>query len=105
VSAFAVQTTRVALAGKLIALSSDELDRLLLALAGLELRAAEPLAEQIAALRLAGGTIDLMPTEAGLAALRLALAALGERGEPIPGLARLAASCGDAASGHGIGAA
>lgn len=91
-TALAGDTTRVALDGNVVTLSGDELDWLLATLAGLELRGAESVADQIEALRLAGVTIDLLPTEAELAALRLALE--GQE-EPGLGLARLAEICGE----------
>ena len=100
------ERTRVALDGDVIALSDAELDRLLGALADLEPGAAASLAEQIAALRLAGGTIDLLPTEAELAALGLALEALGDDSDETgPGLARLAAVCGEGRPLTGIASA
>lgn len=96
------QTTRVAFDGEVIELSGEELDQVLQALAGLGLREAESVAEQIAALRLAGGTIDLVPTEAEVAALGLALRALGTRREHGGTLARLAAICGAGAPALGV---
>jgi hypothetical protein len=72
----------------------DELERLLDALARLGQRDADAVAEQITALRLVGGVIHLTPTEAELAALGLALAALAEDGGSFgPSLQRLADDC------------
>lgn len=65
---------QLALGEELLTLSSDELAQVLAGLRRLETRDAASVAEQIAALRLAGGVIRLTPTEAELAALRHALA-------------------------------
>ena len=100
----AEETTRVVLDGEVVVLGGDELEQLLQTLAGLEPRAAESVAEQIAALRLAGGTIDLTPTEAELAALRLALEVIAGSKETGPGLVRLAAICGVDGTSAAIGA-
>lgn len=67
-------TRQVALGDELLALSSGELEQVLAGLRRLDTRDAATVAEQIAALRLAGGVIRLTPTEAELAALRHALA-------------------------------
>ncbi len=67
----------------MLSVRSDELDRLLDALARLDLREAESVGEQIAALRLVGGAIRLTPTEAELAAIQLALAVLAEQTQPL----------------------
>ena len=97
---------RVAPGGEIVCLSGEELDRLLLALAALDGRDAAAVGEQIVALRLAGGTIDLMPTEAERAALRLAVAAAGEGGEEVGGaLADLVAICADGGSVSGAAVA
>jgi len=75
-------------------LRGEELDRLLEALARLDLRDADAVADDIAALRLAGGVIRLTPTEAELAALARALAALAAEVRPLgPRLRRLASVC------------
>ena len=77
-------------------LSGHELDRLLGALGRLEPGDAETVREQIAALRLAGRVIDLTPTTAELAALRLALQLLAEGVEPLsPALLQLFEICTD----------
>jgi hypothetical protein len=73
-------------------LSDEDLDRLLEALARLDLRDAEGLAGQIAALRLADGVIRLTPTEAEITALVSALADARPLG---PALMRLASICTD----------
>jgi hypothetical protein len=86
-------TTQLAVRDEVLSLRSDELDRLLEALVGLDLRDAGAVAEQIRALRLAGGVIRLTPTEAELAALELALA--GEARPLGPALLRLASICAD----------
>jgi hypothetical protein len=86
------ETTRqVALGEELLALSSGELEQVLAGLRRLDTRDAAAVAEQIAALRLAGGVIRLTPSQGELAALRHALA-----GEPQPlsaVLLRLARLC------------
>lgn len=71
----------------IVRLTRDELDRLLEALARLEQRDAEAVLEEIRALRLLGGTIRLLPSEAELASLEAALAGLAgksPRRETIP---------------------
>ena len=74
----------------------EELGRLLDALVLLDLREAEAVAGQIAALRLAGGVIALTPTEAEIGALELALAALAVDARPLgPALSHLASICAD----------
>lgn len=86
--------TELALSGERVALTASELDLLLNTLAGLELRPAASVADDIAALRLAGGCIFLAPTAAELDALRFALAALATAGETTaPSLVRLRALC------------
>jgi hypothetical protein len=93
-----------------LSLSDEDLDRLLDALARLDLRDAEAIADQIAALRLVDGVIDLTPTEAEIAALESALAALAADARPLgPGLTRLAEISADheipGASGVEVGQA
>jgi hypothetical protein len=81
---------------EVLSLRGEELGRLLEALARLDLRDAEAVADDIAALRLAGGVIRLTPTEAELAALERALAALAAEARPLgPALRRLASVCAD----------
>lgn len=88
--------TQVTVRDEAIPVRGDELQRLLDALARLGQRDADAVAEQIAALRLSGGVIRLTPTEAELAALELALAALAENDRSFgPNLRRLAADCAD----------
>jgi hypothetical protein len=76
-------------------LSDEDLDRLLEALARLDLRDAEAVAGQIAALRLADGVIRLTPTEAEITALVSALSALAGARPLGPALVRLAPICTD----------
>jgi len=84
-----------------LSLRGDELGRLLEALVRLDSREADAVAEQIAALRLAGGVIRLTPTEAELAVLELGLAALAED-PPLGGeLMRLAARRADGSPSGG----
>ncbi len=89
-------TTQLTVRDEVFRLRDDELDRLLEALAALGQGDAWAVAEQIAALRLAGGAIRLTPTEAELAAIGSALA-LAEEARPVgPELLRLASICADA---------
>jgi hypothetical protein len=76
-----------------VSLRQDELDRLVEALGSLEQREAADVAEEITALRLAGGAIRLFPTEAEQEALRQALARETEQ-EPLgAALLRLVGLC------------
>ena len=85
-------TRQIALGEEVFAVSAGELELLLASLQRLDSRDAATVAEQIAALRLAGGVIGLTPTEAELAALRQALV---EEPQPLTaGLVRLAHLCG-----------
>lgn len=85
---------RVQVGEESVALQGHELDRLLAALEGIDLDGAEAVREQIAALRLVGRVIDLAPTEAELAALRVALRLLAETTEPLsPALLELFDIC------------
>jgi hypothetical protein len=96
VNAPAGATRRLALREDVFCVYDEELGRLLEALARLDLRHAEAVADQIAALRLAGGVIGLMPTEAEIGALELALAVLAGEARPLgPALSRLASICAD----------
>jgi len=89
-------TRQLALREDVLSMGDEELDRLLEALARLDARDAETVAGQIAALRLAGGVIGLLPTEAEIGALALALAALEAEERPLgSGLSRLACICAD----------
>jgi hypothetical protein len=93
-ASIASATSRLTVREDAVAMRGDELEQLLDALARLGQRDADAVAEQITALRLAGAVIRLTPTEAELAALTLALAALAEDGRsPGPSLQRLAADC------------
>ncbi len=93
-NASAAATRLLALREETLSVGDEELDRLLEALARLDLRDADAVAGQIAALRLADGTIHLTPTEAEISALELALMTLAAEARPLgPGLARLASVC------------
>ncbi len=82
------------LGGETVVLAREELDRLLQRLALLDLPAAAGVADDIEALRLAGGPIRLLPTEAELAALRLAVTAIALAAAPLPPpLLRVQALC------------
>jgi hypothetical protein len=74
-------------------LRADELARLLDALAPLDRHEAFNVAEDITALRLAGGAIRLWPTEGELETMRDALVADGERAPLGPALRRLVGLC------------
>jgi len=76
-------TARLTVGTEMLSVRVDELDRLVDALARLDLREAESIGEQITALRLLGGAIHLTPTEAELAAIQLALAVLAEQTQPL----------------------
>jgi hypothetical protein len=96
VTASASDMRQLTLREDVLSVDDEELARLLDALDQLDLRDAEAVAGQIAALRLAGGVIGLMPTEAEIAALELALAALAAEARPLgPALSRLASICAD----------
>jgi len=96
VIAFTGVERQVALREQVVCVGDEELGRLLEALARLELRGAGAVADQIAALRLAGGVIRLTPTETEIAALELALAALAAQARALgPALSRLASICAD----------
>jgi hypothetical protein len=85
-------TREIALGKDVFAVTAGELELLLASLRRLDSRDAATVAEQIAALRLAGGVIGLTPTEAEHAALRQALA---EERQPLTAvLLRLACLCG-----------
>jgi hypothetical protein len=87
-------TTKVAVGGGSVALTDDLLDVLLHALARLDSTGAETIREQIAALRLAGGEIRLVPTESELTSVRLALASLTTASRPLaPALSELETLC------------
>ena len=89
-------TRQFELCEQALSLGDEDLDRLLGALARLDLRDAEAVAGQIAALRLAGGAIRLTPTEAEIAALVSALSVLAADDLPLgPALMRLASICTD----------
>jgi hypothetical protein len=76
-----------------VPLGVEELDRLVTALAEIEEGDASRVADDIAALRLAGGSIHLMPTVPELDAIRIALAAEGAREPLSEGLAHVAELC------------
>jgi hypothetical protein len=83
-------------------LEDEEVGLLIETLARLDVRDGEALADQIAALRLAGGEIRLAPTEAEIAALNSALSVLVAEAQPFgPALGRLASMCAvDGATGE-----
>jgi hypothetical protein len=86
--------TKLAVHGGSVVLSDDLLGRLLHALARMDSHGAGTVREEIAALRLAGGEIRLVPTEAELASVRLALASLATASRPLaPALSELEALC------------
>ena len=79
---------------EVFSLRGDEPDRMVHALARLELSDADAIVDQIAALRLAHGVIRLHPTEAEPAAVEAALVALAAKGRLVgPALHRLASVC------------
>jgi hypothetical protein len=90
----ATPRTEITIGRGTVALRRDELDRLLLALGELRLPGAASVADEIAALRVAGVRIHLLPSAAELEALRTATRAA----EPVvrsggSSLARLRALC------------
>jgi hypothetical protein len=88
-----VAPTSLTIRDELLLLRADELDRLVEALGALGGNHAGAVAEQIMALRLAGGSIRLMPTEAEIAAMGSALA-LADEGRPVGSeLLRLSSVC------------
>jgi hypothetical protein len=89
----AARPVELRIGGDAVALLPVELERLLQALAALEDHDATCIAEDIVAMRLAGGVIQLFPTEAELAALRRALVADEERELLGLALLRLARIC------------
>jgi hypothetical protein len=92
--AVATPRTEVTIGRGTVALRQDELDRLLKALATLATQAAGDIADEIAALRVAGVRIQLLPTQDELAALRAAIAASVPKGQNAPSsLQRLKELC------------
>jgi hypothetical protein len=92
--AVATPRTEITIGRGTVALRQDELDRLLKALATLATKAAGDIADEIAALRVAGVRIHLMPTEAELEALKAAIAASVPKGQNAPSsLQRLKELC------------
>jgi hypothetical protein len=92
--AVATPRTEITIGRGTVALRQDELDRLLKALATLATKAAGDIADEIAALRVAGVRIHLMPTEAELQALKAAIAASVPKGQNAPSsLQRLKELC------------
>jgi hypothetical protein len=65
------------LRGETFSLRDEDLGELLAALARLDSPGAKSVADQITALRLAGGDIRLMPTEGESSALDVALSGIG----------------------------
>jgi len=77
-----------------VVLRRDEIDRVVEALGRLGSEPAARVGDDIAALRLAGGSIRLLPTGPEREAVRIALAG-ADRGDPLsPALRRLAELCG-----------
>jgi hypothetical protein len=94
VRAVAAPRTEITIGRGTVALRQDELDRLLRALGELRVPGAADIADEIAALRVAGVRIHLLPTESELDALRQATrAAEPAAGAPGSALARLRALC------------
>jgi hypothetical protein len=92
--AVATPRTEITIGRGTVALRQDELDRVLKALATLATKAAGDIADEIAALRVAGVRIHLMPTEAELEALKAAIAASVPKGQNAPSsLQRLKELC------------
>jgi hypothetical protein len=92
--AVATPRTEVTFGRGKVALRQDELDRLIIALGTLATKAAGDIADEIAALRVAGVRIHLMPTEAELEALKAAIAASVPKGQNAPSsLQRLKELC------------
>jgi hypothetical protein len=87
--------TELEVGGETVSLRDDELERLRKELSLLATSPALEIAEDVGALRLAGGPILLHPTEAGLQTLRLAIAAIAfaDSPPPSPSLLRLSAIC------------
>jgi hypothetical protein len=94
--------TSLAIRDEVLLLRADELDRLVEALGALGGNDAGAVAEQIRALRLAGGSIRLTPTEAEIAAMGSALA-LAEEGRSVGSeLRRLCSVCAGPARPAGL---
>jgi hypothetical protein len=92
--AVATPRTEITIGRGTVALRQDELDRLLKALSTLATKAAGDIADEIAALRVAGVRIHLMPTEPELQALKAAIAASVPKGQNAPSsLQRLKELC------------
>jgi hypothetical protein len=96
-SASAAPRVEVTIARSTVPLTQDEISRLLSALSGLESTAADSIAEEISALRLAGVRMQLLPSPSELVALRAALVAADHRPRPASGLTRLRLLCATAA--------
>jgi len=96
-SASAAPRVEVTIARNTVPLTQDEISRLLSALSGLESSAADSIAEEISALRLAGVRMQLLPSAGELIALRKALVAADHRPRPASGLTRLRLLCATAA--------
>ena len=65
---------QLTMGGRMLSLSGEQLDELLVALAQLDGADARSVGEEIAALRVAGGVIRLTPTTAELSAVERAMA-------------------------------
>lgn len=92
-SASAAPRVEVTIARSTVPLTQDEISRLLSALSGLESSAADSIAEEISALRLAGVRMQLLPSQSEFVALRAALVAADHRPRPASGLTRLRLLC------------
>jgi hypothetical protein len=79
--AVAAPRTEITIGRGTVALRQDELDRLLKALQALTTQAAADIADEIAALRVAGVRIQLLPTRDELEALRAAVVASVPKGQ------------------------
>ena len=89
----AIGAIQIVVDDRAVLLCEAELEQLLAALAGLDDRCAESVADDLVALRLAGPRIRLLPTEGELAVLRRAAALAGRRGDSSLALKQLARLC------------
>lgn len=89
----AIGAIHIVVGERSVMLCEAELEQLLAALAGLDDRCAESVADDLVAFRLAGPRIRLLPTERELAVLRRAAALAGRRGDSSVALMELARLC------------